>query len=176
MRRNPILLGAGLLAVAGLVQACTPAGGCNARQAGNVLEAAGCIQSGGFEAHNQRIRDDTQQKIAQTQLTQAETAQLNAQAATLARDRRALEAKLDQMAAELAGLQLDLQSVVTDNRETQARVDQMEQELRQAQAELNAAQSDSGSLTEAEIAQLTQEVERKQKAVREILDSLSTVE
>jgi phage-related tail protein len=72
------------------------------------------------------------------------------------------------MNGESARLRLELNATRASSERGRARVDALRQEANDLQAQLDRAGAAS-SATEAEIQALTQEVERKQQAIRELL-------
>ena len=154
-----------LLALAGCA---TSPGACDPARIGNVIQAAGCTWGGGYTARQAELAREVETKLAAYQLSQGETARLAAEARQLAGDREAWQARLAGMSRNLARLQLDVSTARASSERGRARLDALRREAVSLQARLDRS-SAQGSATEAQIQELTLEIERKERAIRELL-------
>jgi hypothetical protein len=154
-----------LLALTGC--AATP-GECDPSQVANVIQAAGCEFGGAYAARQADLAREVETRVAAHQLSQAEVAKLTAEARQLAADQEAWRGKLAAMNSESARLRLELNAARTSSERSRARMEALRREARSLQVQLDQANA-AGSVTEAEIQALTLEVERRQQAIRELL-------
>ncbi len=141
---------------------------CDPSQVGNVVKAAGCAWGGGYAARQADLAHEVETRVAAYRLSQEEVARLKAEARRLGGDQEAWRGRLAAMNSESARLRLELNASRTSSERSRARVDALRREARNLQSRLDQANAAS-SATVAEIQALTLEVERRQQAIRELL-------
>lgn len=167
-----IVLGA-TLALAGC--AAGTAENCDALNAGSVFQDFACKQGGGYEERLALIRAETRAKVASTELTAAEAAELQAQAVVMARDADVLEDRLAGLNADLATMRLRINSVSARNDTQRAQLAALGEEVSEAEQNLAQVRSAS-SVTPEQIAALQGEIARKKAALSDILGNMGVVE
>ena len=161
------LLGGGLA-----LGSCTSAQECDPNAVGNVFQSFGCQVGGGFDAHLDEKRVELARVVEETELTEAETAEIEADAELYAADREAWQRKLRQMDAEVARLQLAVIQTEASNVEEEAMLQALREELDDTQRRLSEAQLQPQTADPAEIAQLETDIAERQQAIQEILDTI----
>lgn len=162
-----------LLFASGLLLAsCASASECDPNAVGNVLQSFGCNVGGGFDAHLEEQRTELAAVVEETELTEAETARIEADAERYATDREAWQRKMQQLDAQLALLQLDVIQTEASNAEEEAMLQALREELDETQRRLSVAQAQTTPVDPAEITQLQTDIAERKKAITEILETI----
>jgi chromosome segregation ATPase len=173
------------IAALGLAGACAvSADDCDPGQVRSVLTAVACDAGGRYAEREARLRTGVAARVAEHRLTAAETARLEAEAARLATDRAAREARLAAMDGDLAALEADLTRARARSKGDQAALQTLRAQGRKLRADLDRAKApavrgdgDGGqggrAAVEAEVRDLTIEVERRRQAIRAILEGVA---
>lgn len=155
-----------------LLGACSTAGECNPNAVDNVFQSFGCNVGGGFDASLEEKRAELAAIIEETELTQAETAEIEAEADRYAEDRDAWQRKLQQMNGEIGRLQLEVLSTEASNAEEEATLQALREELEATQNRIEAAESEGANVDPEEIARLQTDVAARKQAISEILATI----
>ena len=163
---------AAALALAG----CTvTAADCDPSQVGSVWTAGACQVSGVSDRRVQTLQAEVDRKVGAYRLARAETRQLQSEAQSLAADRALWESRVGDMEQDLDRLELRLSGLRASNAEDEVRLRALQNELAETRQQLNAA-SVAERATQAEIEQLTIEVERRRQAIEAYLSEIDVVE
>jgi chromosome segregation ATPase len=147
---------------------------CDPNVVDDVFTSGACQIGGVNDRRVESLEAEVEAKVAAYRLTVAETEALEAEAASLSADRQAWAARRAGLQRQLDRLTLRLDAAQVATAEDEARLDALRAELAAAQGRLDATSADPG--TEAEIAALTTEVERRRQAIEAYLDALEVVE
>jgi capsule polysaccharide export protein KpsE/RkpR len=172
-----------LLAALGLVGGCAvSADDCDPGRVRNVLTAVACEAGGRYAEREARLRAGVDARVAEHRLTAAETARIEGEAARLGADRAAREARLAAMGDDLAALEADLARARARTKGDEAALQALRAQGRKLRADLDRATASAArggggeggrAAVEAEIGALTLEVERRQQAIRDILEGVA---
>jgi chromosome segregation ATPase len=145
---------------------------CDPSQVGNVVTALSCDAGGGYTARRERIQTQTSERIENARLTTAETDRLRTRARALAADEQAWRSERARLDRDLSRLQLQVTAARASNAEDQERLQALRAQTRELQRELASAPAAEDGASEAEIAELTTEVERKRQAIEALLEEV----
>jgi hypothetical protein len=154
---------------------------CDPGRVRSVLTAVACEAGGGFAEREARLRAGIDARVAEHRLTAAESARIEAEAARLAADRAAREARLAAMDGDVAVLEADLARARARTKGDEAALQALRAQGRKLRTDLDrgaasarGAGGGSGrAAVEAEVRDLTLEVERRRQAIRDILEGVA---
>ena len=148
---------------------------CDPSQVSSVLTAGACQVSGVSDQRVQSLQAEVDRKVAAYQLARAETQQLQSESQALAADRATWEGRVGEMERDLDRLELRLSGLRASNADDEVRLRALQNELAETRRQLDAATVDERA-TQAEIEQLTVEVERRRQAIEAYLSEIDVVE